>query len=156
MILVMKAALTALLVIAGVVFLMLMASPLLGGLNDFRTDNQTDAYSVNTTGAGSITIGNVTLTTPLFQSGIQHVTSISTNWSADVPLATAYNSNTRVLTVSGLVANQTRTLNITYDRGVLDANIDQVANTTPTIWIFSIVGLLLLAIAGVVIAVTRR
>ena len=152
----MKSALTALLVIAGIVFLMLMASPLLGGLHDFRTDNQSDAYSVNTTGPSSITTGNVTLTLPLFQSGVQHVTSISTNWSADVPLATAYNSNTRVLTVSGLVANQTRTLNITYDRGVLDGNIDQVANTTPTIWIFSIVGLLLVAIGGAVVAMVRR
>lgn len=151
----MKSALVALLVIAGVVFLILLANPLLEGLHDFRTDNQSDAFSVNTTGSGSITTGNVTLTQALFQSGVQHVTSISSNWSADVPLATAYNSNTRILTVSGLVANQTRTLNITYDRGVLDGNIDQVANTTPTIWIFSIVGLLLLAIAGAVIAVMR-
>ena len=152
----MKSALIALGVIFGIVFLMLMAPSLLGGLNDFRTDNISNAFSVNTTGAGSITTGNVTLTQALFESGVQHVTSISSNWSADVPLATAYNSNTRVLTVSGLVANQTRTLNVTYDRGILAKDIDAVANTTPTLWIFSILALLLIAIGGAVVAVAHR
>jgi hypothetical protein len=149
----MKNVLISLLVIGGIVFLVLLLNPLLGGLHSFSTDNTTASYSValNATTTGA----NVTLPKALFNGDIQYASATS-NLSIDVPLITTYIDATRVLQITGLVASQNRTLTIAYEFGALDASTQQVANFTPTAFMFGVIVLILLAIVGAVVAVARR
>jgi len=149
----MKGIIVALGVIAGVAFLIMLLPPMMGGLEGFRTNDQTDAYSVTT--GGGVTTANVTLTQPLYQNGTQYA-SVTSNYSADVPLVTGFQSGTRALEVSGLTAGQSRTLTVVYKILALDANVDTAAGLSPTIFTFGIIGLILIALVGAVMAIMRR
>ena len=148
----MKNVVMALVVFAGIALLFLLLSPMMGGLEDFRTEEQIDSFA-STTGGGETT-ENVTLTQSLFQDDT-HYASISSNYTADVPLATDYNAATGLLTISGLVVSQSRTLVVTYDFGALDSNVDTVAGLTPTLWVVAIIGIIGLTIAIIIIGLRR-
>ncbi len=148
----MKNVILALVVFAGIALLFLILNPMMGGLESFRTDEQVDTFSSTT--AGGETTENLTLTQSLFQDDT-HYASVSSNYTDDVPLATAYNAGTQVLTISGLVASQTRALAITYEFGSLDSSVDTVAGLVPTLWIVSIIAIIGLAIAVVVLGLRR-
>lgn len=76
--------------------------------------SQTDSQDDVTTAVG-VTTGNVTLTQTLLNGDVSNVASISSNIT-ETPVADNYSSPYLYLT--GLTANETRTLTTTYDYGV--------------------------------------
>ncbi len=149
----MRNVLIALIVLVGIAFLILLAKPLMGGLESFRTQSQTDNFSIATSNVQ--TSINITLTHPLFQADT-HYATVSSNVNTDVPLASNYTASTNKLTVSGLTANITRLLTVSYSIGALDSNVDAAVRQMPSIWFYGIVALIFLSIAIVVIAMRRR
>lgn len=90
--------------------LMLMATPFVfDGITQAQTDTITQNFN-SVTGATSV---NITLGQTLYGNTVASVQSISSNDTADSPTAYAYNSVSRVLTVSGLDAGP-RTLAVEF------------------------------------------
>ncbi len=98
-----------LLIGAGIIILLLPA--ILTGVNDFRMTDYEEPH-VATTG-GAVTTADITLSQSLFGDHTYNA-SISSNITADAPIPSSYASATKILTVSGLQASQTRRLTITY------------------------------------------
>lgn len=100
----------------GVIALFLLigpfASPISQGIHTWRTYDQTDNFAGVETGVG-VTSANVTLSGDLFQASTDEVQSISSTIE-ESPVALTYVEATQVLEVSGLSANQTRTLSVAY------------------------------------------
>jgi len=71
------------------------------------------------TGAG-VTTADVTLSTALYDNDNDTIRFYS-DTSTDSPTFTSYNGTTRVMSLSGLTANTTRTLDVSYDIDVLNA-----------------------------------
>lgn len=96
------------------IFLLLGAfsSPIIDGIKGWRTNDVTQNFVVNT--AVGETASNVTLTYDLYQAAVPEVASITSTEGADAPAATSYTEATKVLLVSGLSANNTRTLTVNY------------------------------------------
>jgi hypothetical protein len=87
-------------------------TPISDGLKSWRTDDATQGYSVST-GAG-ITTTNVTLSYDLYRASVTEVESITSNQSADSPVASVYVEVTKVLTITGLAESLTHTLTVNY------------------------------------------
>lgn len=104
----MKAA--SILIAAGVIVLMMAG--FMSALNSFMVKTQTDPYTVTT--AAGVTSANVTLSQDLYAGATSRVTVSSTD-TTDNPIAWTYTTATRVLLVTGLEANTSRTLTIAYD-----------------------------------------
>jgi len=102
------------------VFLLLgaFASPIREGIEGWRTDDTTEAFSPVTTAAG-VTSANVTLAADLFQDSTSKVVSVSSN-TTETPVATSYDAATNYLLISALDADTTRTLTINYYADVDD------------------------------------
>ncbi len=97
------------------VFLLLggFASPILGGVKTWRTEDATQNIVVTT--GGGITTANVVLAHDLYQANVTQVQSITSTNVTDAPVATSYwDDTTRHLTVAGLHAGITRTLAVHY------------------------------------------
>lgn len=81
------------------------------GIHDLRTDEVIQSEEV-VTGVGETT-ADVVLNSALFRDGISEVDSI-TSTVEETPVSSSYAAETQTLTVSGLDADETRTLTITY------------------------------------------
>ena len=101
---------------------------------DFRTEPRTDTYSTAT--AVGVFASNETLLTDLYNKDTGSV-DIDSNDATDVPLAGTYNATNRVLNVTGLTANASRILEITYDFDALSATvaIATIIDRLPLIWL---------------------
>lgn len=84
----------------------------LDSIYDFRTDVQTQNYTVET--EADETTASLQLSTALWEGDVAKA-SISSNITVDAPIASSYNSTNRELTVTGLAASQNRTLDVSYD-----------------------------------------
>jgi hypothetical protein len=121
-------------------FLVIMVSAILFMLPftqmsyDFRTDERTDTFSTAT--ALAVTSANETLLDDLFDDDTGSVGIVSDD-ATDVPLANSYNSTSRVLNITGLTANATRLLEITYDIDALQGTdaINNLVDQLPWIWL---------------------
>lgn len=82
------------------------------GIDDIRTDDITENALVTT--AAGITSANVTLNRDLYQADLTEISSITSDNVTDTPVATAYDEDTKVLTVAGLAAADTRVLAFAY------------------------------------------
>lgn len=87
--------------------------PISESVYDFRTDQRSDDFPAIVT-APAVTTANVTLLESLYDADTGTTTLTSDN-AADSPAPGAYTSATRVLTVTGLSANDTRDLSAAYD-----------------------------------------
>jgi len=114
----------ALLIAAAIILLFLPA--VITSLDDFRLESQIDPFSVTT---ASATTSAVTLSQDLYNDDTVNVDSVSSNYTLDNPIASSYASATNALTVSGLSANVTRTLTVTYE---IDALTDYTGAGTAT------------------------
>jgi hypothetical protein len=125
----------------GVVLILLGA--FLTGIHNARVTSYSQIVPTVTTGGG-VYSDDVTLIEPLFQDAIPSVLAITSSLSdpLEAPSASAYVPATKVLTVIGLKAGETRNLTITYDYGSLDATSDTFMNLLP----------LLLIVGGVICA----
>lgn len=105
---------------------------------DFRTALRTDTF-LTATGVG-VTSANETLLDDLYDGDTGGV-DIDSDDATDTPVANSYNTISQVLNITGLSANTTRTLEITYPYDALvgyDA-INTVVDRWPFIWILLII-----------------
>ena len=77
------------------------------------TDEDTVAANI-TTGAG-VTTGGVNLTETLWENDVGSVTSVTSTVGGDTPVAQSYSVALNRLTVSGLLASQTRVLTVVHE-----------------------------------------
>lgn len=96
------------------IFLLLGAfsGPIIDGIKGWRTNDATQSFAAPT--AANVTTANVTLTYDLYQAAVPEVSSITSTEGADAPSATSYTEVTKVLLVSGLDDDNTRTLTVNY------------------------------------------
>ena len=97
------------LIAAGIIILLLPA--ILLGLDQFRLADQVDPFAVDT-GVGE-TSAIVTLSQDLYGDETRNA-SITSNVTADAPIASSYASATNSLNVTGLQASTSHYLTITY------------------------------------------
>lgn len=126
------------------VAVILLLLPVTRGVYDFRTDQREDTFNLAT--AVGETAANVTLLKAIYDndtSTIGYTSNIS-----EVPTFVSYNATTRQVWTSGLTANETRALAVTYDIDALGGNqaVGTLMNYVPLIWILTIVGLPIAAI----------
>jgi len=141
---------SALLVISAIVIVLLLPSTM-WAINEFRSKDHAEPHIVDT-GVGE-TDADVVLSQELFGNQTSNVTIVSDN-ALDAPIPATYTENTRTLNVTGLNADDTRTLDITYK---IDALVDYVgAGIAARVWpVFIILGIIGLVAAGIYSA-TRR
>lgn len=126
-----------LIVLAAAILFML---PLVALIYDFRTDQRTNSFTTSTGVAE--TSANVTLFDDLYNCDLGSV-DVNSDDSSDNPVAssTAINCTIREITITGLTANTTRTLDVTYDIDALDAfdSINTMLDRLPFIWLLMII-----------------
>lgn len=123
--------------------LMIVATPFVfSSIDDGITDPYTQSISGVTTGAGEYA-ENVTLGRAVYNDDDSSVTSISSNISGDTPTASAYNTTSHALEVSGLAASQTRTLTVTFniDDPSLPTGVSTFLGLMRWFWVFIITGM---------------
>lgn len=103
-------------------------------LNAFDEIGRAEATNTATivTGLGE-TSGNITLHNSLYSDALTSVDNITSTVTADVPLAAAYSTATKQLNVSGLGANDTRSLTVTYDTARDDYSLSTLSSFTPMV-----------------------
>lgn len=94
---------------AGIIILLLPAMIL--AIDQFRLVDQEDPF--NETTGGAETSVTVTLSQDLFNDETSNA-SVSSNVTDDAPIASEYNSTTNVLTITGLEADTSHYLTVTY------------------------------------------
>ena len=112
--------------------------PVAEAVYDYRTMQRTDTFSTDT--AVGVTAANETLLDDLYDADMGSV-DIDSDDATDVPLPNSYNATNQVLNITGLTANATRILNITYDVNALGAYaaIDTFLGFLPYIWLLVVI-----------------
>lgn len=139
----------ALLVGAAVVILLL--SGVLAAINEFRTTDIEEPYNVST--GSEETSVDIILVHELFGDNTISA-AVTSNLTGDAPVASAYDSTTRELTVTGLQENNSRRLTIDYET---DALTDYpAAGLVARMWPLMLgIGVIGLVVAAVISAVRR-
>lgn len=122
--------------------------PVTQGVYDYRTDVREDSFTVAT--APDVHTGNVTLIKPIYDNDTA-TTAYSSNDTNDSPLYSTYNTATRELEVSGLAADTTRLLTVSYDIDALSASaaISTLMDYVSWIWFVLLVGFPAAALAAI-------
>lgn len=124
----------------------LIAMSFLPFIFDSAHDTITEAYTDtgNVTTGGAETTGNVTLTDDPYLNRLTSVLTITSTHGNDTPIASVYDDVTGNLTVSGLIASQTRTLTINYEYDSTGefTNATQVIQVMPTMVIVALIALI--------------
>jgi len=112
--------------------------PVTEAVYDFRTELRTDTFS--TTTSVGVTSANETLLDNLYDGDTGSV-DIDSDEATDAPLPTSYNTTSRVLNITGLTTNTTRTLDVSYDVDALEgfASINLLMDRIPFIWMLIII-----------------
>ena len=133
---------------------MLWMIPVTSAIYDFRTDVGEDSFT-STTAVGQTT-DNVTLSEVLYGNDTSTIDVLS-SISDDSPLFASYNSTTRLLGISDLGEDTTRTLTVSYDVDALGGSdaINTLANAVPWIWLLCIVAFPMAAIASMFVGRNR-
>lgn len=145
--------LTVILTLIGVAIFFVFMPTMMSGLFDFRTDEQSDAFTVPTGGAE--TTAQVTLAQDLWENGTQFVESIASDLGTDNPVASNYASTTHNLTVSGLTAGTSRNLTVVYNIAALD-EFQGVATLSGIMPLLLMASVVLIPIAVVWVIFIRR
>lgn len=122
--------------------LMTIATPFVfTAIDDAVTETATQSISGITTAAGTYS-ANVTLGRAMYNNDTQSVSGITSNLSDDSPTAYSYNSVSRILVVSGLAADSSRTLTIAFgiDSTTMPPGAASFWLLMRWFWIFAIVG----------------
>ena len=127
---------------------MLWMLPITAAIYDFRTDVQEDSFTSDT--AVGQTTDNVTLSKVLYDNDTQTIDILS-SISDDVPAYSSYNGTTRLLGISSLSANTTRTLTVSYDVDALSASnaINNFLDAISWIWLLCIAVFPMAALAAI-------
>lgn len=146
----MPRALIGILAIIGVALLFVLGGTIMTGIQDWRTNDQTDIFKVET-GAG-ITSTNVTLTKALWENDHQYVDSITSDIDGDQPSASSYTAATRKLVITNLAANASRNLTVVYDIEALSdyQGVDTFAKYSPTVFWAAVIVLPIIVLYAVI------
>lgn len=110
--------------------------PFTGAAHSLLSDLREDNFTV-VTGAG-VTTGTVQLFKELYDDDTSSIELLSHDVD-DTPLYSSYNTTTRAIVITGLSANTTRTLDVTYDVDAIDNSYFSNATTVVTyIWLIMI------------------
>ena len=122
-------------------------------LDSFESMAYTEATTSRTvaTGAGEAN-ATIVLGNELYSDNMDYVGSVSSTLGTDDPAPAAYNGSTDTLTVSGLTANETRTLSVVYSTARDDSPIDIVRPIMP----FFILMMFVIAGVGMIVLTFRR
>ena len=111
----------------------LILLPVTAGIYDFRTDVRED-YLTATTGVGESS-DNVTLQKLVYDDDSTTISVYSSD-SGDVPIMTAFDATSHSVVFSGLTANTSRTLTVSYDVAAFtEGGLTAFLNILPYIWI---------------------
>lgn len=126
----------------GGTFLIILMAATLGSINDFRATSTTATYDT-TTGVG-VTGANLTLSLSVLDSDLTNVTSLSSNNTADAPIASSYTAATKVVAVAGLNASDSRRLTVIYRAPSLNnyTGADLAAKWWPLILVIGIIAVI--------------
>ena len=122
----------------------LWVMPVTTAVYEFRTDQRTDTFTAATA------IGQTSVNTTLVKSIYDDDTAtllISSSLAGDSPTYSSYNTTTRKLLTTGLTANTSRTLSVSYDAAALNSNaLDTLFSWWPYLYyliaiVFPIAGL---------------
>ncbi len=132
----------------GCTLLILLMASTLAGIADFRSSSQTANYDV-TTGVG-VTASNITLALPVLDSGLDNFTSVTSNNTADAPIAFAFTASTKIVNITGLSANNARRLTLVYRTPKLDTytGVDLSVKWWPLFLVFAIIAVVVAAIVN--------
>lgn len=113
--------------------------PITQGVYAFRTDVKEDTFRYPT--AVGETTANVTLLKEVYDDDVTTV-SVLSDIATDVPVIEGYTAGTRLLDISGLAANATRTLSVSYDYDALNASgaFDIFLSRLSWIWLLCVIG----------------
>lgn len=108
---------------------MLFMLPVSSAIYNWKTEPRTESYSYTT---ASTTTGNVTLLKPVYDNDTATIGFIS-SLTSDTPALVSYDPVTQVVNFSGLTANATRTLTISYDTSAFNesAPFETIADMLP-------------------------
>lgn len=123
--------------IVGVAILMIVFPIIMTATHDLQTDDQADAFEAVVTGVGE-TAADVVLTIDLYSDDTEHVLSITSDNENDTPVAGTYTAATNTLNVTGLNADDTRTLTVEYETDALTdyTGMSALVGMTPLlIWV---------------------
>lgn len=128
------------------ILLAIAASGILDATTDFRTDEYEEEFVGNT--AVGVTNTTVQIGSSLWEDSLNYA-SVSSNDTDDSPALTSYNSTTRAVTVTGLAANTTRTITLTYKTAGLSdySGAEDLSLHIPTIILAFII---LISVAGLI------
>lgn len=125
----------------GATLLIVLMAATMTGITNFRATST--SYALASTTGGGVTSQNVTLPLAVLDDTVLHVTSVTSNNTADNPSATAYAS--KVVTIGGLAASNSRLLTIAYRAPSLDAYtaVDLAAKWWPLFLVVGIIGVVI-------------
>lgn len=105
-------------IIGVMIVILLFGAIFLPGIRTTRTDQYEQTNPGITTGE-AVTTADITLVKDLWEADLVSVITVSSNNTADTPATSAYDEDTKALTIAGLNASDNRTLTITYEYAVL-------------------------------------
>lgn len=134
--------------LAIMVVAILFMLPITEAVYDFRTYLKNDVFTITTPAA--VTAANVTLNKALYANDTSTITFFSGS-SLDVPILTSYNATTHQLGVSGLSANLTRSMDISYDVDALNASpaVNILVDKVAWIWLLCVIAFAPAALAAI-------
>ncbi len=91
---------------------------ILDSSHELQTDATTETEAAVVTGVG-VTNADVVLTNDPWQDDVDYVLTITSDEVTDVPVANTYTTATNTLNITGLAADDSRTLTITYETDAL-------------------------------------
>lgn len=121
-----------LIVLCSVIFWLL---PVSDSIYAWKTEPRTDTRTLTT--AAAVTTANTVLLKPIFDNDVSTL-SFASDLSTDVPAYVSYNTTSRLVVISGLTANASRVMGITYDVTAFDESTVFEALSDATVWLLYI------------------
>ena len=147
----MKAAFT----IVGVVIVLILFGTMMAGIRSAQTDDRIDSFTGVATGVGE-TEADVVLVTDVYDNDILNVVEIVSNNANDAPLPDAFSPTSNNLTVRGLNANDTRSLDVTYRYDVLTGDAASAGTFLGMVPIFVGISILVILVGAGIAAWASR
>lgn len=147
----MKAAFT----IVGVIIVIVLFGTMITGIRTAQTEERLDAFTGVTTGAGE-NEADVILVTDVYGNDILNVVEIISDNGLDAPLPDSYTSGNNSLTVRGLAASDTRSLDVTYRYDALTGDSAAAGTFLGMVPIFVGIAVVVILVAAGVAAWSAR
>lgn len=130
--------------IIGIAVVFIIFPMVMDSTHDVQTDRYVETEAAVATGAGETSAG-VVLTYELYNNVNTSVISITSDEGTDTPAAGTWTESTKTLTVTGLAAEDSRTLTITYEYDALTGftGMGAFAGIIPLLILVAIVAVLI-------------